>query len=245
MSNINTNKIINNILTERKIYIDLLLELLTVCKKTKEKLDMYYNNLHFYHSTVQTSVIIVTTGSTFLQSLLSGSLEDMIPIITLCISTYSSLILSLSKFFKLDERKEQVHNLRGRYTELNNKIRYNIDLLKPWRDKSYYSNLKEKITIWNTLIKQIESEYIIIIDTKKILFMEFEKIIDSLMWKKYTVKYEKKELKILNTQINNNDPLQIIQEQQQEQQQEQEQLQLELEQEQEQEQQLEQEQINP
>mgnify|MGYP001100867275 CR=1 FL=1 len=129
---------INDILTQRKVYIDLLLKLLTVCKKTKQRLDMYYNDLHFYHSAVQTSVIIVSTGSTFIQSLLTESFEDIIPIITLCISTYSGLILSLSKFFKLDERKEQVHNLRERYTELNNKIRYNIDLLKPWKEKSYY-----------------------------------------------------------------------------------------------------------
>tara|TARA_B100001123_G_scaffold276742_1_gene307809 strand:- start:2556 stop:3413 length:858 start_codon:yes stop_codon:yes gene_type:complete len=189
------NEKINYILTERKVYIDLLLELLTVCKKTKQRLDMYYNDLHLYHSIVQTSVIIVSTSSTFIQSLFTNSLENVVPIITLCISTYSSLILSLAKFFKLDERKEQVHNLRERYTELNNKIRYNIDLLKPWKEKSYYNNLEIKSVSWKSLIEQIESEYIIIIDTKKTLFMEFEKIIDSLMWKKYTIKYDKKELK--------------------------------------------------
>ena len=215
---------INDILTQRTVYIDLLLKLLTVCKKTKQRLDMYYNDLHFYHSAVQTSVIIVSTGSTFIQSLLTGSFEDIIPTITLCISTYSGLILSLSKFFKLDERKEQVHNLRERYIELNNKIRYNTDLLKPWEKPSYYDDLERKSASWNSLIEQIESEYIIIIDTKKTLFMEFEKIIDTLMWKKYAIKYDKKELKydkILNknnkkennnngvTTSDNNDPIQV------------------------------------
>ena len=186
---------IDDILLQRKIFIDLFIELLNECKRIKGKLDMYYVNLHHYYSAVQTSVIIVSTASTFLQSLLSDTHEDLVPTITLCISTYSSLILSLSKFFKLDEKKEQVHNLRERFAELHNKIRYNIDILKPWGEIEYYDNFIERKGLWDTINKQIEVEYLNIIENKKLLFMEFEKIIDSLTIRKYTNKYDKKELK--------------------------------------------------
>ena len=192
---------IDEILVQREIFINLFNELLNESKRTKEKLDMYYVNLHHYYSAVQTSVIIVSTVSTFIQSLLMGEHEDLVPTITLCISTYSSLILSLSKFFKLDEKKEQVHNLRERFAELHNKIRYNIDVLKPWGESEYYDNLTEKKDSWDVLNKQVESEYLNIIEHKKSLFMEFEKIIDSLTVRKYTNKYQKKELKYKNDNL--------------------------------------------
>lgn len=192
---------IDEILVQRKIYMNLFQELLTECKKTKEKLDMYYVNLHSYYAAVQTSVIFVSTASTFIQSLLTDSSEKLVPTITLCISTYSSLILSLSKFFKLDEKKEQVHNLRERFAELHNKIRYNIDILKPWGESDYYDDITQKRDLWEVLNKQVESEYLNIIEHKKSLFMEFEKIIDSLTIRKYTNKYDKKELKYKNDNI--------------------------------------------
>ena len=44
---------IDDILVQRQIYINLFSELLNQCKKTKEKLDMYYVNLHHYYSAVQ------------------------------------------------------------------------------------------------------------------------------------------------------------------------------------------------
>ena len=183
-----------NIRKKKLIYSKLLHELITECTTTKEKLDMYYVHLHFYHSTVQTSVIVITTASTFIQSLLDSD-SDIIPIITLCTSTYSSLVLSLSKFFKLDEKKEQVHNLRERFAELHNKIKYNIDVLVPWGHSEYYDNTEKKRLEWDTIINKVEVDYISIIETKNSLFMEFEKIIDSLTIGKYNNKYDKREVK--------------------------------------------------
>ena len=166
--------IINKIKSERLIYTKLLDDILKNCKHTKEKLDIYYDNLQWYHSIVQTSVIIVSTGSTFIQSILNKEdYKDVLSTTTICVTTYSGLILSLAKFFKLDEKKENVHNLRERFAELHNRINYHIDLLKPWENDTFYDDLNsEKIERWKNIMIDIEKEYLTIIDVKKILFME-------------------------------------------------------------------------
>tara|TARA_Y100000996_G_scaffold382528_1_gene337812 strand:- start:1319 stop:2056 length:738 start_codon:yes stop_codon:yes gene_type:complete len=202
--------IINKIKSERLIYTKLLDDILKNCKHTKEKLDIYYDNLQWYHSIVQTSVIIVSTGSTFIQSILNKEdYKDVLSTTTICVTTYSGLILSLAKFFKLDEKKENVHNLRERFAELHNRINYHIDLLKPWENDNFYDDLNsEKIERWKNIMIDIEKEYLTIIDVKKILFMEFEKLIDSIVQKKYTSKHTKSEnkQKKKNQKIPENNP---------------------------------------
>ena len=105
----NTQKeeIIHKIKLERDIYSKLLNEILDNSKSTKEKLDMYYDNLQWYHSIVQTSVIIVSTGSTFLQSILDKAFPKHI-ITTNLLQLFR--INTFTKFFKLDEC-HTVHNL--------------------------------------------------------------------------------------------------------------------------------------
>lgn len=201
------SKIIDKIKSERIIYVNLFKEILMDCNTIKEKLDMYYDNLQWYHSIVQTSVIVVSTGSTFIQSILDKDYyQNLLSIITISISTYSGLILSLGKFFKLDEKKENVHNLRERFAELHNKIKYHIDLLKPWENDNYYDDINdEKMKRWINIIDSSEKEYLNIIDIKKILFMEFEKLIDTLIQKKYSKKHNKykdKECKPLKLEKN-------------------------------------------
>lgn len=191
--NTHNEEIIHKIKLERDIYSKLLNEILDNSRSTKEKLDMYYDNLQWYHSIVQTSVIIVSTGSTFLQSILDKEdFERVLSLTTICVSTYSGLILSLAKFFKLDEKKENVHNLRERFVELHNRINYQIDILKPWKKDEYYNDFTiDKMNRWKNIMDGIEKEYLNIIDVKKNLFMEFEKLIDSLVQKKYTTKHNK------------------------------------------------------
>lgn len=185
--------IINSIHLKIDIYLELLNEILENSKSTKEKLDMYYDNLQWYHSIVQTSVIVVSTGSTFIQSILNKeNYERLLSIVTISISTYSGLILSLAKFFKLDEKKENVHNLRERFVELHNRINYQNDLLKLWeKDKNHNDFTFDKMNRWKNIMDDVEKEYLNIIDIKKNLLMEFEKLIDSLVQQKYTTKHKK------------------------------------------------------
>ena len=168
------------------------------CIEKKEGLDLYYNHLHKVNSVFQTSIIFLSAGSTFMQSLTSDDHEDnkTIKIIVLSITSYSGFILALGKFLKLEDMRESVHNLRDRFADLQNKINYFIDLMKPWKNSSYYQNnisLNEKYkgTEWVSFIERIESEYVNIIDTKRELSSSYDKIIDSVVSKKYIKMYKK------------------------------------------------------
>jgi len=226
----NINSIKYKINNKRVFYSDLLENILRECRDEKEKLDMYYNYLQRWHTVIQSSVIIVSTASTFLQTFtqslfitnndnndnelvdnnfnnsLNNSNKDynnnfsFISILTLCVSTYSGLILSLAKFSKLDEKKENIHNLRERFAELHNKILHLLDLLKPWSNADYFEDLTyDKIKKWANIVSIIEVQYLDIIDVKQNLFMEFEKFIDSIIREHYNsqhLKFKKKQSEI-------------------------------------------------
>jgi hypothetical protein len=165
------------------------LNLLTECKNNKVILDFYYDHLEWCNAFIQISIIIVSTISAFLQALQSVTTIPNIvsALIMLCISTYISLVMSISKFFKLDQRKERAHNLREKYSELHNKIRYRLDTIKAWKSEGYFhdDNIKEKIKEWNQLSAKLKTEYFTLIETKQSLYTEYEKIIDSSDRKEY------------------------------------------------------------
>tara|TARA_R110002072_G_scaffold2336_5_gene19465 strand:+ start:2409 stop:3008 length:600 start_codon:yes stop_codon:yes gene_type:complete len=185
-----TDDILKKINIEKDTYVRLLKDILATCRKTYLKLDMYYDKLLWYNSLIQTSVIIASTGSTFIQSFLKEEHDDMVGIITLSVSTYSGLILSLVKFFKLDEKRENVHNLKDRFIELHNRIRHQLDILRPWQEEVYYNNPEEgyKYDLWKKIIGDIVKEYENIITIKKELFIEFDKLINSNIQGEYQKK---------------------------------------------------------
>ena len=199
---------IQNIEDERKSCVKLNLSLLTECKDNKKFLDMNYSDLYFYIACIQTSVIFLSTFSAFMQALGSNIYipDDVQFLIALIISTYISLSLSLSKFFKLDEKKENVHNLREKFAELHNKIRYRLDTLKPWKTEGYVnkSNIKEKTDIWKSEKELTFIDYFKFIEEKEKLFMEFEKLIDSKLRNKYAIlnKMEEEQYKKEDDKIN-------------------------------------------
>lgn len=180
-------------------------EILIQCTMKKNGLDMYYEKLTHWNNAIQTSVIFLSTLSTFIQSLSESgetneNMEEYIPYTTLFITSYSGFILSISKYFKFDETKENVHNLRDRFSELHSRIKYYRDIVKPWENESYYKeyNEKEKIKEWVSLIKRVDSEYANIIDTKKELFSSYEKIVDTTVARKYDIEFLDREVKYLD-----------------------------------------------
>ena len=182
---------------ERKSCVDMNMSLLTECKTNKRLLDSNYGDLYMYIAYIQTSVIFFSTASAFMQALSS---QVIIPMnvqfsVSLIISTYISLVLSLSKFFKLDERKENVHNLREKFAELHNKIRFRLDTLKPWSENGYIHehNIHERMEGWQNEKGNIFNDYYKVIENKETLFMEFEKLLDSNMRNRYTLRIKEEE----------------------------------------------------
>ena len=168
---------------ELKSLIDNNLYILKECKSTKRLLDIKYSELETYINYIQISVIALSTMSGFLQSTKNyfGTAESIVSVSGIGISTYISLILSVSKYFKLDEQKERIHNLREKYATLHNKIEYRMDVLGPrtrvelWE----HQDVKEKLQEWKQIKEGMDEEYIILIETKQGLTTEYESIMDS------------------------------------------------------------------
>lgn len=171
----------NNILNEEdiksklKLYSDLFECISNHTKKRKEGLNLYYswlNSIHFY---VNVSIITLSAASTFIQSLVPDYDEYAVfRIILLSITTYTGLILAISKFYKLDDKKENTNSLRDRFTELQTKVKFHTDSLAPWKSGSHYKKMyngknknNNKETEWISLVNNIESEYMNIIDCKR------------------------------------------------------------------------------
>lgn len=175
----------NELTSQRKINSFILKE----CKENKRLLDLKYNDLTRTVNNIQTSVIFVSTLSGFLQAtkLQFGIPSQIIEVISITISTYISLILSISKYYKLDELKEKIQNLIEKYSLLHNKIEHRMDVLGPWNNKHLweYKNAKDKLEEWREVLNDMNDQYKQIIETKQTLTTEFEIIMDTISRNKY------------------------------------------------------------
>lgn len=162
------------------------------CKENKRLLDLKYDDLNKLVNNIQTSVIFVSTLSGFLQATrIQFSIPDtIISIISITISTYISLVLSISKYYKLDESKERLQTLREKYSQLHNKLDYRMDVLGPWNAKSLWihQNPREKLSEWSKVMQGLTAEYNEIIETKQGLVTEFENIMDTKSRNQYHIK---------------------------------------------------------
>ena len=175
----------NELTSQRKINNFILKE----CKENKRLLDLKCNDLTKTVNNIQTSVIFVSTLSGFLQATKTqfGMPADVIEVISITISTYIALILSISKYYKLDELKEQIQNLREKYSLLHNKIEHRMDVLGPWNNKHLweYKNAVDKLAEWREVLADMNEQYKNLIDTKQSLTTEFEIIMDTISRNKY------------------------------------------------------------
>jgi hypothetical protein len=159
--------------------------ILKECKSNKRLLDIKYSDLNTYINYIQISVIFLSTISGFLQSTKNyfETAEAVVSVSGITISTYISLILSVSKYYKFDEQKERIHNLRERYANLHNKIEYRMDILGPHTKEELWEHqdVKEKLSEWSKIKIAMDEEYLTLIETKQSLTTEFESIMDSKM----------------------------------------------------------------
>jgi hypothetical protein len=158
-------------------------------KECKRLLDLKFEDLTSMVNNIQTSVIFVSTISGFFQATKTQFAinVDIIAVISITISTYISLILSISKYYKLDELKDRIQSLREKYSLLHNRIDYRMDVLGPWNNKHLWEHQdpKSKLAEWNEVVKKMKTDYNEIIKTKQELTTEFEVIMDTISRNKY------------------------------------------------------------
>mgnify|MGYP006077183805 CR=1 FL=1 len=169
------------------------LYILKECKESKRLLDLKYDALNNYINYIQISVIFLSTISGFLESTKTyfDTPTTAVSISGVTISTYISLILSVSKYFKFDESKERIHNLREKYSNLHNKLEYRMDVLGPWLNETLWEHqdCQVKLKEWNdNIVVVMDEEYLSLIETKQALCTEFEIIMDSKTRNEYNIK---------------------------------------------------------
>lgn len=177
--------------------------ILKECQETKRLLDLKYDDLNTTVNNIQTSVIFVSTISGFLQATKDhfGIAENIIAITGITISTYISLVLSISKYYKLDDLKEKIQVLREKYSILHNKLEHRLDILGPWNNKNLWvqQDPVKKFSQWKDTINDIDEEYNSIIETKQSITTEFETIMDTKSRNKYDI--YNKQLNFNNRQL--------------------------------------------
>jgi len=171
-------------------------------KQCKRFLDLKYNDLVNIINRIQTSVIFTSTISGFMQATKTqfNFGEQAISIVSITIATYISLVLSISKYYALDELKERIQLLREKYSLLLNEIDYNMDRLGPWTYRKQWlkSDSKAKMKEWQKDYQNISERYSTIISTKKELTSEYEDIMDTKSRNYYDI--QNKKLSIENKQ---------------------------------------------
>jgi len=157
--------------------------ILKECKEAKRLLDLKYGDLTDMINRIQTSVILLSTLSGFFNATKNqfGLSEEIISVMSISISTYVSLILSVSKYFKYDESKEGNQALREKFSILHNQIEHRMDVLGPWNDPMLwkFSDPDVKLKEWDGVKASMYKEYTEIIKTKQALTTEFEIIMDT------------------------------------------------------------------
>jgi hypothetical protein len=172
------------------------LYILKECKESKRLLDLKYDTLNNSINYIQISVIFLSTISGFMESTKTyfDTPTTAVSISGVTISTYISLILSISKYFKFDESKERIHNLREKYSNLHNKLEYRMDVLGPWLNDTLWEHqdCEAKLKEWNeNIVIVMDEEYLTLIETKQALCTEFEIIMDSTSRNQYNIKNKK------------------------------------------------------
>ena len=166
--------------------------ILKECKNSKRLLDLRYSNLETKITCIQVSVIFGSTMSGFLQATKEyfDVPTSIVTVFGISMSAYISLLLSISKYYKLDECKEKINTLREKYCDLQNKIEYRMDLLGPWTWPKLweYQDAVKKFKEWTSLVDKLDDEYSSLILTKQSLCTEYENIMDSKSRNIYNIK---------------------------------------------------------
>tara|TARA_Y100000389_G_scaffold201059_1_gene242866 strand:+ start:13814 stop:14545 length:732 start_codon:yes stop_codon:yes gene_type:complete len=122
-------------------------------KNSKYVIGLKYDNIHFKLTIVQISVIFASTCIAFIKTLedtfnISSSLSTIIPIV---LSTYTALVIAISRFYRLEDIKEGLSKLFERHAFIINRIKHKrrlIHLYGPWTEYDVVSDVEKML---NTL----------------------------------------------------------------------------------------------
>ena len=192
------NKMKEKVLTVRKEdeYVESLLRITAYKQHNKlildefrdriEILDENYNKYRFWNDIAQISIIFLSTISSFVTTIYELEELDPYEIFALVVTCYTTFVLSLMKYKKIEEKKENLNNIRHQCADFLTSIQTRNDKLNTWcYDKMWAGgNIKELTKEWKEEDKKLHDDLTPLIEKKQELTCEFERIIDSKTVKK-------------------------------------------------------------
>ena len=146
-------------------------------------LDERYGHYGSIINNIQISIIVTSTCAAFIQASASTTNlhSSQIAFITLCISTYTGLLLALSKYMKFDEKKEGIHSLQQQFAEFITQIETREDQLNTWCSDNFWAGHppSTKRKEWLELEDTLKAGFKLLIERKSYLCCEFEKEMDT------------------------------------------------------------------
>ena len=161
--------------------------------KKKFLLELKYHELSNIIGWIQITIILASTGITFIQGAeeMLLTMKSYLPtIVSVVLSTYIGLILSISRFFKLDEQKEEIVNLLGTYSLYINKLKSRKNLIINHSYDYYKRDVDFEYNNWDKLEETFDK------DGSDELKVHIDNEIDLLLTKKDKLKYQEKMLKL-------------------------------------------------
>lgn len=164
---------------------------------------------------IQISIIVLSALAAFVQAgnTLIGFSDIIIQFVTLCISSYSALVLSISKYYKLDEQKENMNNLRNQCADLVGELGAREDRLNTLCFKELWTGppgapAPPVLEAWKNERAELFTSLKSIIQKKQTLVSIFNQLIDSsesrklmLRARENTIRYKTEKYRIGHEEI--------------------------------------------
>lgn len=160
------------------------------CIKNKAMLSFKYEYLNFWINFTQITIIIISGSLTLMESIKSyyNISDNIYEIINIFFTFLIGLIMAIYRFFKMDDRKENICNLLNNYTFIINKFKKIINKI------NNFTINNENIEEWNNLILSYQNEtvenYISIQENFDNIFSYKDKIFYKNKFKKLFLKQE-------------------------------------------------------
>ena len=144
-----------------------------------------YENLSCKISTIQVVVIIASTIITFFETLkkqMNFSPQDL-RVISISLSTFIAMILSIARYLKMDETKEDIYKLLQSFSMVEKElktIKDNHMSLEELEIRKIIEKFNEYFTLFNTILSYNENIYY----RRQILNMSFEDKINDIYERK-------------------------------------------------------------
>lgn len=181
-----------NINCEKKKKYEVNEKMLETDLNKKILLELKYHELSSKIGWIQISIIVASTGITFIQTVdgLHPIDNYIVSIVIISLSTYVALILAISRFFKLDEQKELIVNLLSTFAMYINKLKARQQILIDHQFNYYKRDIDYEYSEWSRLKDLFEK------DGSAELKINIDNQIDMLLTKKDVLKYKEEMLRL-------------------------------------------------